>query len=697
MLSVSIEGVLLGGGERFAYATPAGWSGPLVAGMLGRVVYPPAGSDPAASRETAPGNTLPLNLGGTLPLNLGGISATSVGGVRATNALPRNLGGIPATSAGGVPATNLGAGAGAGLPFNLGGGASAGAGLPFNLGGGATARPRSAIRLGPPLAPIAAAELRDLVAPAVVALVASRPGASTQLAAGVLTTASGLILTSRRAISNALAGGGKLAAVHPGPRGRFGAHELAQAVPARILEISDELDLALVEALPAQAVFYPHLPVARRSTEADTVLAVGHRPGKDRGLWSAALATLSPAKAAGTARWLREVTPGIAAGTPLVDGVGRVVALVTEPQAGAARAIDSEALLRFLVMGQAPARRFAGVPPFRRPSTLLAHPTRADSSAARAPAATPPGPLAGLVPTNAADQAMPGISDKGSLDRHLQAAEARAARRAPALEKSDAASEVSFDGPANVLLVTAPELERYPVPDVVKVDMNDAPERGPRAAWVTIVELGDFHAAETRLAEPAIRALVDGDDAQARLLWKDADRGDGAAYLLAARAARAAGEQDDFWSMHDRLLEGNGAKLAQPEDARRLAREQELDLQDFDTVMSGDGLANALETEGETAGRIPALGTPSFIVNGHLVDGGSVAGPALRAAVEEELALAAARAAKQPLDGVAAKRCRAIADGTPVVGTAFVPGSLAARVLAAAGRGEARARHPARH
>ena len=563
-----------------------------------------------------------------------------------------------------------------------------GAELPFSLTAPPATAARPPAKPGPLLPPIAIAELHGLVAPAVVALVASRPNAAPQVATGVLTTASGLLLTSRRAIATALEQGGKLAVAHAGPRGRFGAHELAEAVPARVLAIATDLDLALVEALPEASVFYPHLPVARRSAAGGaTTLAVGHGAG----LWGAGIATLAVAGRTGTARWLRDVAPAAsgrlpAPGTPLIDGVGRVVALVTEPQPGASRAVDAEALLRFLLAGQAPARRFAGVPPFRRPSTLL-------TRTAQVP---PPGPaegtLAGLIRANATDDAMPGVSDKGSLDQHLQAAEARAARRTPALVKADAPTDLSFDGEANVLVVTVAELERHPVPDLVKVDLDDAPERGPRGAWVTIVELGDYHAAETRQAEPALHALVEGDEAPARLLWKDADRGDGAAYHLAARAARAAGEQDDFWSMHDRLLAGKGAKLARPEDARKLARALELDLHDFDAVMDGEGLLNAVESDAEKAGRIPALGTPSFVVNGHIVDGGSVAAAALRAAVDEELALAEARAAKQPLDGVTAKRCRPIAEGKPIVGTAFEPKKLAATVLAAATRNEARSR-----
>src|SRR5438552_3438592 len=112
--------------------------------------------------------------------------------------------------------------------------------LPFTLGGAPAPAARVAVRLGPVPAPIAVGELRDLVAPAVVALVASKPNGPAQVATGVLMTASGLILTSRRAIASALETGGKLAMVHAGPRGRFGSRELAEAVPARVPETSDE-------------------------------------------------------------------------------------------------------------------------------------------------------------------------------------------------------------------------------------------------------------------------------------------------------------------------------------------------------------------------------------------------------------------------------------------------------------------------
>src|SRR6185436_4445017 len=103
---------------------------------------------------------------------------------------------------------------------------------------------------------------------------------------------------------------------------------------------SQELDLALVEALPARAVFYPHLPVARRTPAAGAAaLAVGHVALRGRGLWSASTTAIGPARGAiGAASWLRALAPGawtaeVPAGTPLFDALGRVVALAADPPA----------------------------------------------------------------------------------------------------------------------------------------------------------------------------------------------------------------------------------------------------------------------------------------------------------------------------------------------------------------------------
>jgi len=131
-------------------------------------------------------------------------------------------------------------------------------------------------------------------------------------------------------------------------------------------------------------------------------------------------------------------------------------------------------------------------------------------------------------------------------------------------------------------------------------------------------------------------------DAGVRCLWKDADRGD-ADQRLYARAARAAGEQGKFWPMHDRLLDA--ARPLRAADIRRVARGLGINEEAF-AIAIGDGtdgttpgaIDGALQEEGRLAGALPVLATPSFVVNGKPIDGGSIAATALRAAVDEERA-----------------------------------------------------------
>ncbi|MEO8213397.1 MAG: trypsin-like peptidase domain-containing protein [Myxococcales bacterium] len=548
-------------------------------------------------------------------------------------------------------------------------------------------------------APISLRDLHARVSPAVVALVVSGGAAMPPtIVSGVLVTASGLVLTSRRAISEVIDGHATVNLVRRSGRGRAAAtaRDLAEAVPARLRAVSDELDLALLEAMPAETVFYPHLPIVRhRAADGSATVAVGH--AKKRGMWSGTMIPLGPAVgSAGAERWLRQLpveTALVGAGAPLVDGVGRIVALATEPSSTATgdsrMAVDAEGLLRFLLAANAPELRFAGVPPSRRagPAELAVRAAAAAAAtAARHPSAqsAPAGKgvaTSGGVGAPAANREleMPGVVRKGVLDRRFSPTPTSTTRMSTAASagalvegNTDAREAVSM-----TLAITLANLERHAPPTTLLVETGDAPERGARDAPVTIVELGDYHAPETREAEPALHALTDGAAAPARLLWKDADRGDGADYDLPARAARAAAEQDGFWSMHDRLLR---QPAPQPLDIKRvgkLARELELDGQQFATSLSSEGLASSIETDAMRAGRLPLLCTPAFVVNGEAVDGGSMAVAALCAAVDDQLM----RAARQPGAATAGRTTRAISAGAPIVGAPYDADRMA-RVIA---------------
>ena len=200
---------------------------------------------------------------------------------------------------------------------------------------------------------------------------------------------------------------------------------------------------------------------------------------------------------------------------------------------------------------------------------------------------------------------------------------------------------------------------------------------------MTVIELGDYHSPATRAIEATVRVLSDETQSGfVRLFWKDADRGFGDEYQLPARLARAAGEQGLFWAMHDQLIQGDAD--IESRQAARLAKTLELDEDEFERALNSQGLADAVERDGERAGQLPVLATPAFVVDGRPVDGGSVADTSLMAAIDEET-----KAARPAGDGTGASDgTRLIAAGPVPPGTHTSLPSLAKAALASARGGK---------
>jgi hypothetical protein len=566
---------------------------------------------------------------------------------------------------------------------------------------------------------VALGDLLGRVAPGVVVLTTTgepspADGATRSDKAGsaaiwpaTLITASGLALTSRRAVAAAVEGRGTLAMVL-GTHGKLAARNLAAAMPVRVVAICDALDLALVEARPPAAVFLPHMPIARGpapptatggAARADGavagLLAVTHDP--QAGLWAgralpeparevagvapvAAATSASSAVAPGRLVALAADARGLASGTPLFDGLGRLAGMVVAPPGAAAGSgepvpsdeadggptsahagdlppsmVRAETLLRFVLAARGPELRFAGVPPFRRPVLGVDLPlgrVKRDvvALASATPGAATSGPGRGDVPLD-----LPKMTAKGSLDRFhpgpprgspttgrgpvppagesgSERTRARAAVVASAFPQIGLALLESMDAPISV-----PKAEAR----------GDWEPRGPSDAPIGVTELGDYHSPATREADAFLRSLARPDGAPAgglagaaspaiRIWWKDADRGFGDDYLLAARAARAAGEQGAFWPMHDLLIDEARTidEASLRARVRQLVERLALDDGQFEAALTSEGLAAAVETENAEGAAIPVLATPSFIVNGRIVEGGSVAVAVLAAAVE---------------------------------------------------------------
>jgi protein-disulfide isomerase len=93
--------------------------------------------------------------------------------------------------------------------------------------------------------------------------------------------------------------------------------------------------------------------------------------------------------------------------------------------------------------------------------------------------------------------------------------------------------------------------------------------------------------------------------------------------VIAAAAARAAGEQGKYWQMHD-LLFARQREWSTSNDIQPLlggyAEAIGLDRQSFDQAITSGKFVTQLETARQQAGQRGVQATPTFEVNGRLVD-----------------------------------------------------------------------------
>ena len=145
--------------------------------------------------------------------------------------------------------------------------------------------------------------------------------------------------------------------------------------------------------------------------------------------------------------------------------------------------------------------------------------------------------------------------------------------------------------------------------------------RGRTGAPVTLVQFGDYSCPHTRAAEAELADLREdlGDrlDVVFRHLPIEDAHPDAP---VAAEAAEAAGAQDRFWEMHDRLMADRDTLPVAELVAH--AQELDLDLERFENDLRYHVHAPAVEADVESARRSDAPGTPAFYLDGRLLDPG---------------------------------------------------------------------------
>ncbi|MEQ8455420.1 MAG: thioredoxin domain-containing protein [Sandaracinaceae bacterium] len=146
---------------------------------------------------------------------------------------------------------------------------------------------------------------------------------------------------------------------------------------------------------------------------------------------------------------------------------------------------------------------------------------------------------------------------------------------------------------------------------------ENAPQRGPDDALVTIVMWSDYQCPFCTRVEPTISRLVNEHGDDLRVVWRDNPlpfhQNAGPAAEL-AREAYAQGGDEKFWEAHDLLFE-NQSSLERA-DLDRYAQQLGLDMARYRTAMDNHTHQAGITADQQAAAALGARGTPAFFING---------------------------------------------------------------------------------
>ena len=134
---------------------------------------------------------------------------------------------------------------------------------------------------------------------------------------------------------------------------------------------------------------------------------------------------------------------------------------------------------------------------------------------------------------------------------------------------------------------------------------------------VTVVEFFDYNCGYCRRALPDLVKLVDSDD-KVRVVFKELPIF-GEESETAAKAALAAGKQNKYFEMHQKLFSEPGK--ADKEKALRVAQELGLDVAQLEKDMQDPSVQKALDEAKELAQKLGLQGTPLYLIGDRVIPG----------------------------------------------------------------------------
>lgn len=155
------------------------------------------------------------------------------------------------------------------------------------------------------------------------------------------------------------------------------------------------------------------------------------------------------------------------------------------------------------------------------------------------------------------------------------------------------------------------------------LNTDGAWKKGADNPSVTLIEFGDFQCPACGGYEPAINQLLRENPASLQFAWRHFPLTGHKNARGAAIAAEAAGKQDKFWEMHDKLFAGQGiwSESENPEEIfTGYAKELNLDQEKFVQDMQSEEVQGIVQRDLSLGNQLQIQGTPTFFVNGQRIN-----------------------------------------------------------------------------
>jgi protein-disulfide isomerase len=180
--------------------------------------------------------------------------------------------------------------------------------------------------------------------------------------------------------------------------------------------------------------------------------------------------------------------------------------------------------------------------------------------------------------------------------------------------------------------------------DNPKIVQADDHIRGKLDSTVYMFTYGDFECPACNAWEPEVQKITEEYKDRVAFIFRHfplTDKHINA--FAAARASEAAAKQGKFWEMHDLLYEKwsewQGDNKSAQGKFEGYAAELNLDLDKFKEDYKSEEVADRVNSDLASASVMGATGTPTFFINGEIIDVGSVSEgrEALRRALDAKL------------------------------------------------------------